>query len=141
MTMEQWPRMSSDFLGKGWSFPPTFYAGGAEMEMTQGEEDIRQSLWILFSTSLNERVMNHTFGCGLADLLFREIDQELVNNIRGMVEDAVLKHEPRVKTEEVLVHQEHSKSGLIHVKLEYTVRTTNNRYNLVYPFYLHEASV
>lgn len=133
--------MSRDFLGRGWSFPPAFYAGGAQVEMVDGEMDIEQSILILFSTSLNERVMNHTFGCELSSFLFKDIDQELVNNIRGMVEDAVLRHEPRVKVEEVLIHQSTSELGLINITLDYTVRTTNNRYNMVYPFCLFEASV
>lgn len=141
MRMEPYQLMSSGFLGRGWAFPPTFHEGGAGLEMADGEEDIRQSLWILFSTSMNERVMNHSFGCGLSTLIFKDIDQDLVNNIRGMVEDAVLKFEPRIDVEEVVVHQDETHEGLIHIALSYTVRATNNRYNLVYPFYLYEASV
>lgn len=138
---EPYPKMSSGFLGRGWAFPPTFHEGGALVEMVEGEEDINQSLWILFSTSLNERVMNHGYGCGLSTLIFKDIDQELVNSVRGMVEDAVLRFEPRIDVQEVVVHQDESEWGLIHITLTYTVRATNNRYNLVYPFYLYEASV
>lgn len=133
--------MSNGFLGRGWAFPPTFYAGGAGVAMVYGEEDIRQSLWILFSTSLNERVMNHTYGCDLTSLIFKDIDQELINSIRGIVEDAILKFESRVEVQEVMVHQDADQRGLIHISVAYTVRATNNRFNLVYPYYLHEASI
>ena len=36
------------FLGRGWSFPPTFRKEMADIEMVSKEEDIRQSLQIFF---------------------------------------------------------------------------------------------
>ncbi len=64
--------MSTDqpFLGTGWSFPPAFTKGGAEVEMVSGAEDIHQSLQILLSTRLGERVMQDEFGCDLHSVLF-----------------------------------------------------------------------
>ncbi len=109
--------------------------------MVAGEEDIRQSLWILLKTALNERIMAPDYGANLQEFLFEEIDQQLVNRIRARVENAILNHESRIKTEEVRVENPMSGDELLHISIEYTVRSTNNRYNLVYPFYLNEASV
>ena len=53
----------SSFLGTGWSFPPTFRKGGADVEMAAGSEDIHQSLQILLSTRLGERILQPEFGC------------------------------------------------------------------------------
>jgi phage baseplate assembly protein W len=63
------------FLGRGWSFPPAFSRSGAEVEMVSGAEDIRQSLGILLSTRLGERLMQDEFGCDLQHVLFEEIDR------------------------------------------------------------------
>lgn len=133
--------MENDFLGRGWSFPPEFYAGGAEVEMAAGEEDIRQSLQILLSTSLNERVMHSGFGCELTRFLFEEIDQGLVNSLRSTVSDAILRHEPRIRVEEIDIRDTGADNGLLLISIDYIVSTTNNRYNMVYPFYIKEASV
>lgn len=128
------------FLGTGWSFPPSFTNGGASVALVSGEEDIHQSLQILLSTRLGERVMNDEFGCDLQGLLFSEIDQSLVNNITSTVKDAILYHEPRIKLEKLDVSENQSQYGLLLIGIEYTVRSTNSRFNMVYPFYINEAA-
>ena len=131
---------NSDFLGKGWAFPPAFFAGGSELSMAEGEEDIRQSLWILLTTSLDERVMEPEYGTDLKAFLFEEMDQSLINLIRTEVENTILNHEPRIEVEEVRV-EEGKENGLLYITVEYLISATNNRYNITYPFYLNEASV
>lgn len=128
------------FLGRGWSFPPEFYSSGAEVEMVAGEDDIRQSLSILLATATGERTMFSAYGCELTRFLFEEIDQSLVNGLRSIVTDSILNNEPRIQVDNVEVDQSASVSSLILISIDYTVRTTNNRYNLVYPFYLNEAN-
>ncbi len=131
---------NSDFLGKGWAFPPAFFAGGSELSVAEGEEDIRQSLWVLLTTSLDERVMEPEYGTDLKAFLFEEMDQGLVNRMRTEVENAILNHEPRIRVEEVGVEQG-PENGLLYITIEYLISATNNRYNLIYPFYLNEASI
>jgi len=128
------------FLGQGWSFPPEFFAGGSQVELVSGEEDIRQSLEILLSTSLGERTMFSAFGCDLKRYMFEEIDQGLINGIRSVVGDGLLNNEPRIKVMNVDIDVSEAWSGMILISVDYMIRTTNNRYNLVYPFYINEAS-
>ena len=61
-------------------------------------------------------------------------------NKRSDDSDAILHHEPRVLLNEVEVSDEQAGEGLLLVTIDYTVRATNSRYNLVYPFYLREAT-
>jgi uncharacterized protein len=128
------------FLGQGWAFPPEFYAGGAQVELVAGEEDIVQSLEILLTTSLGERTMFAAFGCDLKRFMFEEIDQSLINGIRNVISDGLLNNEPRIKVLNVELDVSNAWSGAILIAVDYLVRTTNNRYNLVYPFYINEAS-
>lgn len=138
MTIEQTDR---SFLGTGWSFPPTFTLGGADVEMASGVEDIHQSLQVLFSTNLGERVMQDGYGVGLMDLLFEEMDQALVNAINRTISDAILFSEPRITLDTLDVSRDDIQDGLLLISLTYTIKSTNSRYNMVYPFYLNEASV
>lgn len=133
--------MDNNFLGRGWAFPPTFMASGSEMPLVEGEEDIKQSLQILLSTSSKERIMYSDFGCDLTDYLFEEMDQNLLNGLREMISNAILKHEGRIQVDDVVIQDGGGEQGLLHIIIDYTVRTTNNRYNLVYPFYLNEANL
>lgn len=130
----------SAFLGIGWSFPPTFPEGGAAVAMVAGAADIAQSLQILLATRLGERVMHEDFGCDLTTLLFEEIDQGLVNTLTGLISDAILYHEPRISLDNLDVSESDAEAGLLWINLEYTIRNTNSRYNLVYPFYVNEAT-
>lgn len=134
--------MSDDasFLGRGWSFPPRFGAGGRELHTVSETEDIEQSLAILLSTRRGERVLREDFGCELSEFMFEEITQGLVGLVTSAVEDAVLHHEPRIELNDVDVSPSDTVDGMLLIAIDYTVRATNSRYNMVYPFYLNEAS-
>ncbi|MDJ0903064.1 MAG: GPW/gp25 family protein [Xenococcus sp. MO_188.B8] len=129
---------NSSFLGTGWSFPPTFNRDTATVEMVSDEEDIVQSLEIILSTRPAERIMQPDFGCELSQFLFEEISQGLITGIRGTISDAILYHEPRIDVDEIEI-DESEEQGLLLISITYTVRTTNSRFNLVYPFYINEA--
>ncbi len=129
------------FLGVGWHFPPAFTKGGDQVEMVDGIEDIHQSLQILLSTRLGERIMQADFGCNLDVMLFEERNQSLVNTVTSLVSDAIVYHEPRISLESLDVSESESEQGLLLISIEYTVRSTNSRFNMVYPFYINEAQV
>ncbi|NEQ36042.1 MAG: GPW/gp25 family protein [Okeania sp. SIO3I5] len=126
------------FLGTGWSFPPTFNKDTGTVEMVSNEEDIRESLEIILSTGPSERVMQLDFGCELSQFMFEEITQSLITRIRGTVSDALLEHEPRIEVDDISV-EEGEEQGLLLIGVSYTVRATNTRSNMVYPFYLDDA--
>ncbi|WP_299897929.1 GPW/gp25 family protein [uncultured Aquimarina sp.] len=132
--------MNNKFLGNGWSFPPAFGIGGAEVILTSGEEDIKQSLQILLSTSLKERIMHPDFGCDLTQFLFEELDEKFANELSDMVSRAVLLYEPRIEVNNVAITDIDPQNGVVHIDIDYMVRATNNRFNLIYPFYINEAS-
>jgi phage baseplate assembly protein W len=128
------------FLGTGWSFPPAFGPGGVEVHTVSDVEDIEQSLTILLGTRRGERVMQDDFGCDLSDFLFGEISQSLIGRMRSIVADAILHHEPRITLNGVELAEAGSLDGLVLITIDYTVRATNSRYNMVYPFYVQEAA-
>lgn len=130
---------NQSFLGTGWSFPPTFTRGGADVEMVSDIEDIHQSLQILLSTRVGERVMQEDFGCDLSSVLFAEVDQGLINDLNSLVSNAILYHEPRITLDNLDISESGSQAGLLLISIQYTVRGTNSRFNMVYPFYINEA--
>lgn len=125
------------FLGKGWSFPPTLTEGG--VDMVECEEDIRQSLCILLSTSPGERVNRYDYGCPLRKYTFEVMDTEIVTQMRNDITRAILLFEPRITLEEVSF-EKREEEGVLLIKLVYTIVRTNNRSNMVYPFYFNEGT-
>src|SRR5688572_15116792 len=126
------------FLGTGWSFPPAFSKGGAEVAVVSDAEDVHQSLQILLATRRGERPMQETFGCNLDAAMFEEMDQGLINRVTSLIHDAILEHEPRVELGDVDVSPG-QEAGELRIRIEYSVLGTNSRYNMVFPFYLNEA--
>ncbi|MEO9871523.1 GPW/gp25 family protein [Ekhidna sp.] len=130
---------NSLFHGTGWSFPPDF-SQGTGVGLVHGESDINESLEILLSTQPGERVMNADFGCDLTPLLYEPLTLTLQTMIKEIIEVAVLYHEPRIEVLDVTFEEVDEENGLILIDIEYKIRTTNSRYNLVYPFYKDEGA-
>lgn len=125
--------------GTGWSFPPDFNWRANSVTMVSEDEDIQQSLGILFSTVPGERVMNPSFGCGLKSMVFENINETTVTEIRDVIERAVLFFETRIQVDDVEVDVADVYDGLITINLHYTIRSINTRSNMVYPFYFREG--
>lgn len=132
---------NSAFLGRGWSFPPAFGARGASVSMADGERDIAESLMILFSTRPKERLLHHEFGCDFESYIFEDIDAHLLTNLQKMVTDAVERYEPRIELARVEFVGNDPLNGKLHMELEFTIKATNARHNLVFPFMLEEGSL
>lgn len=130
------------FLGLGWSFPPEFHkhADMLGVKMVEEEEDIRESLKILLSTRPGERIMQPSYGCGLHAMVFETVDESTITEITDIIERAVLFFEPRITLEHIDVSMEDAYNGQLKIQLNYTVRKTNSRSNVVYPFYYIEGT-
>jgi phage baseplate assembly protein W len=132
---------NSAFLGRGWSFPPVFQDGGKSVAMVEGETDIAQSLMILFTTRLRERVLHHGYGTDFEAYIFEDIDAQLHTNIQKMITDAVETYEPRIQLQRIDFVNVGREQGHIQIELEFTIKGTNARHNLVFPFNLAEGSL
>jgi phage baseplate assembly protein W len=128
------------FLGRGWGFPVTFGNQGRTVAMAEAEEDIRQSLGILLSTRIGERVLRPTFGWKRDALMFEPLSTSFASYLAREIESAILFFEPRIELHRVNFETEPGREGLVLIRLDYTVRTTNTRTNLVHPFYIDQAT-
>lgn len=132
--------MIQSFLGTGWSFPPTFDKSAAALLLTSDEEDIQRSLQILLSTRKGERVMVPDYGCNLEEMLFEPMTTTFKSYIRDMIRTAILFYEARIELHAVKIDDSREAEGVILIIVDYTVRTTNSRFNFVYPYYKQEGT-
>lgn len=133
-------KLIKSFLGTGWSFPPTFTKSSGEVEMLSDEADIKSSLEILLSTRRGERVMQHKYGCNLDEMVFEPLTTTFKTYIRDMITTAILYYEPRIEAKKIELDDSRESEGVILVIIEYVVRSTNSRFNFVYPFYKKEGT-
>lgn len=127
------------FLGTGWGFPPTFRKTDQSVQMASGREDIEQSLEILLSTRVGERIMQPKYGCNLDRLIFEPLDSTLVTFVKDLVETAILYFEPRILVNKIGVEPVQNE-GKLEINIDYTIAVTNTRYNYVFPFYKTEGT-
>lgn len=123
------------FVGRGFRFPMGVDHRG-NLALTSGAEDLDCSIRVVIATAPGERVMRPAFGCRIWDLLFEPVNANTVGLMAQAVREAVTQWEPRVQIEDVDVRPDPDDSALVHIHLTYRVRTTNDRRNLVYPFYV-----
>jgi len=128
------------FLGRGWGFPPEFIKTTATVQMTEGEVDIDKSLQILLSTRLGERIMLPDYGCNLEELLFTPLNLTLKTYVVDLIKTAILYHEPRIDTEKIWIEESTDNDGILLINIDYRVRITNSRKNMVFPFYKAEGT-
>ena len=126
------------FLGVGWDLALAV-DGDKRVQMAQYEDSIRQSIWIILSTSPGERIMRPTFGSNLQALVFDINDSGLAGAAANAVKNALVRWEPRIRLLDVSAYPDPNSPNLLHINISYLVRATNSRSNLVYPFYLEHA--
>lgn len=126
------------YLGTGWAFPVRFNQLG--VHLVSDEEDIWESLRILFSTIPGERVFRYNYGCPIDKWVFSKIDLSERTMIIDIIEQAIRDGEPRIVTDSVEVEVRDPLEGILWIKVEFTIRQTNSRSSMVYPFYFLEGT-
>ena len=131
--------MAKEFLGNGFTFPLRIGPDGS-FRMSAYEDDIKEAIGIILYTAAGERVMRPDFGCGIHERVFDSINGATLAAIETDVKEAMIKYEPRIEVLEVTVSANDADSGKLVIQLDYKVRETNNAFNYVYDFYLHEGN-
>ena len=123
------------FIGRGFYWPMTVdHTGG--IRLTEGPDDIERSIRLILVTAPGERVMRPQFGCRIWELLFEPVSPNLLGQIAHAVDLALAQWEPRIEVEEVDPQPDPDDPSLVRIGITFRTRTTNDRRNLVYPFYV-----
>jgi len=131
---------TKSFLGRGWSFPPEFSKESRSVKMLEDEADIKSSLEILLSTRLGERIMVPGYGCNLEELLFSPLNLTLKTYVIDLIKTAILYHEPRIDIKKIDIDPADELNGVLLINIDYIIRSTNSRMNMVFPFYKEEGN-
>lgn len=126
------------FLGRGWRFPIQPDASG-RLGYVEGDANIEQSLRILLLTALGERVMRPTFGCAAPRLVFAPGSVQYLRLLETTIRDAVRDWEPRISIEDVVAEAQPDDDLHVSVSIDYRIRGSNTKLNLVFPFYLGQG--
>ncbi|NOU50287.1 GPW/gp25 family protein [Pseudoalteromonas sp. JBTF-M23] len=130
----------SQFLGRGWQFPPTFSSVSNQVAMNEGEKNINQSIDLILKTRRGERSLLPYYGSQLSNFLFRSQDATLKEEIAKSVRYTLLNDEPRISVDDVIVSYTTGSESQVVISVVYTVKRTNTRHNHVFPFSILEGT-
>jgi uncharacterized protein len=130
--------MSADLIGQGWRFPIEPDASGG-LGYLGGALNIEQSLRILLQTDRGQRVMLADFGCTAGRLVFAPGSTHFLRELETAVREAIRDWEPRVELDGVRAELSARDETIAMVVVDYRVRASNTRENLVFPFYLRDT--
>ena len=126
--------MAHEFVGAGWAFPIELDHTGSFALVTD-EREVEQAIRLIIGTAPGERPMRPDFGCAIHDFVFAEADAGTAGQIATEVQSALLRWEPRIDVDDVLVSVDETDRSLLYVDIRYHIRNTNDPRNLVFPFY------
>ncbi|MGN0330602.1 MAG: GPW/gp25 family protein [Kineothrix sp.] len=128
------------FLGKGFQFPPRVDPTTGRFCLSEGEEDIREAVYLILMTRKGERPMEPDFGCNIENYIFDLPESGAERGMKDAIETALIRWEPRINDVKVAINTNRLQDGLIYIQIGYTVRKNNNPVNLVFPYYLEEGT-
>ncbi len=127
---------AKEITGKGWAFPVQFDPEGGTTVMAEDVDDINQSLYILFTTEIGERVMQPEFGSALKRMLFESINEHFITYMRLVLTKSITVFEARIQPLSIEFYQDENEPGKYIMHLEYMVLSTRRKNNFLFPFYL-----
>jgi hypothetical protein len=131
--------VANDFLGRGWKFPVGVDAN-RKIALSEYEVDVREAIQVILGTCVGERVMRPAFGGGLHDYVFESMSVTVLGRIQATVFAALVANEQRIQVLNVNVAQSAGDPGTLLIGVDYKVRASNTKFNLVFPFYLQQPS-
>lgn len=132
-----------DFLGRGWKYlrEKPVSVMNRSIAISEGEDSIKESIMIILGTSKGERVMRPDFGCNINELVFAPNDTSTATLLVFYIREALMKWEPRIEVNDVNIAPDKDEGNKLLADIEYTVKTSNTKNNLVYPFYLERGGI
>jgi phage baseplate assembly protein W len=127
--------MSESFIGRGIAYPMRIGPDGG-IALTSREEEIAESIRLILGTSPGERPMRPDFGCPIHEHIFAPADATTTGLIAFEVRNSLRRWEPRIEVTDVTVAPADDQPSLLYIDITYTIRSTNDRRNLVFPFYV-----
>lgn len=132
-----------NYIGQGAKFPLQVskkYGSQASTKIAQGIDKINDSILLILSTPLGERVMNPEFGSRLNDLVFEPNDTILKDLAELYIAEALARWEPRIIVESIVPVERETEisdeNNVLYMSITYKIRATGQVGNYVYPIYL-----
>ena len=127
--------MAQDFLGSGMKFPPSINPATGRFEVSKGAASVKESVYLILMTQKTERWIRPEFGSSLMSYTFMDTGATMLNIMAREIANDIMSQEPRIGDVDIKIDA-NTKPGCLIIYIDYLIRETNVRDNLVFPFYL-----
>ena len=132
--------MAKEFLGTGMAFPPRIDPATGRFVTSSGSQSVKESIYLILMTQVTERFTRPYFGTETASYVFMDINLTELTIMKRNLTESILRQEPRVSNVDIETDIK-SQQGYILINIDYVLAETNQRDNLVFPFYLNAEPV
>jgi phage baseplate assembly protein W len=129
---------NKSFLGSGMKFPPQANKATGRFVVADGEQNVKESVYLILMTAAGERELEPRFGSRLSRYTFMDVNLTNLNIMRHDIAELILSQEPRISDVDVEIDAD-SRDDCLIVNIRYRVAQTNTPDNFVFPFYLKDA--
>ncbi len=125
--------MANDILGRGFAFPLRLDPH-RRIDVSAGEQRIRESIVTILGTEQGERLMRPDFGSRLRSLVFAPNNPATANLARFYIEDALARWEPRIDEVQVVVEPPPPGHGgaSLNLRILYRIKATGANQGLAF---------
>lgn len=124
------------FLGSGMKFPPQIDKSTGRFVVSSGEQSVKESIYLILMTQRGERWLEPLFGARLLSYSFMDTSATMLGLMKNELTSVLLEQEPRLSDVSVSIDPT-VRDGCLLINISYVVAQTNQRDNLVFPFYLN----
>lgn len=110
------------------------FSGAAVFNSTyQTKDAIKTNIINYFLTGQKERYLNPTFGTQIRSLLFENIDDEMISNLKATVREGLSVYFPSIQTTELRIGSTPD-TNTVTLSLKYAIKDTNIQDEVVINF-------
>ena len=123
------------YLGAGMKFPPQVNKATGRFMLSSKEENVKESIYLILMTQKTERFMRPEYGSSILSYAFADTGETMLALMQQELEEDILKNEPRVDDVTIRIDAQ-SRSGCLIIYIDYRLRGSSIRDNMLFPFYL-----
>ena len=105
--------VKKEFLGKGMKFPPQINPATGRFMTAEGEQSIKESVYLILMTQKSERMLLPNFGSKLMSYTFMDTSATALNIMAQEIRRDIMTNEPRIADINVDIDSEMKKGSYL----------------------------
>ena len=120
-------------------FPPQIHPATGRFMVSSEAESVKESVYLILMTQRSERFLRSDFGSDLMSYTFMDLNITSIHMMTRSLTEQILSNEPRIQSVSIST-DESMLDGCLLVTIDYVIKSSEIRDQLVVPFYQKVSS-